>query len=338
MNYYNENDPSAAAWIMELMRQGAIPDGHIDTRSIDDVRSEDLAGFDQCHFFAGIGGWSHALELAGYANVRGLWTGSCPCQPFSAAGKQKGTSDARHLWPEMFRLVRECKPRYVLGEQVEAAVRLGWLDGVFGDLETEGYTTGAVVLGAHSVGAPHIRQRLYWGGSRMGNAVERTCERGTRGVLGAEAEVGCERTLDGDLPIGFEHAGEDVGGLEHAPRYGWSERRPEPGGRGAPVRCGEGGGGLGNPIKPRLEGHAGDVKDRNEPRRHGAEPIRSAWASSITIPCADGKTRRISPEPGVFPLAHGVPGRVGLLRGYGNAIVPQVAAEFITSFMETVSC
>ncbi len=89
MNYYNENDASAIAWLMELMRVGAIPDGHIDTRSIADVRSEDLVGFDQCHFFAGIGGWSHALEIAGYANAKGLWTGSCPCQPFSAAGKRK---------------------------------------------------------------------------------------------------------------------------------------------------------------------------------------------------------------------------------------------------------
>jgi site-specific DNA-cytosine methylase len=160
--YYNEHDPFAAAWLRELIKEGHIAPGIVDKRDIQDVKPDELRPYTQVHLFAGIGGWSYALRLAGWPDDRPVWTGSCPCQPFSAAGKRQGTSDKRHLWPDMFRLVRECKPDVVFGEQVDAAVRLGWLDGVFTDLEGEGYACGSAVLGAHSVGAPHIRQRLWW--------------------------------------------------------------------------------------------------------------------------------------------------------------------------------
>ena len=160
--YYNEIDPKAAAWLRELIKRGLIADGEVDTRSIVDVRSNDLHGFAQCHFFAGIGGWSYALRQSGFDDSRSVWTGSCPCQPFSCAGKQKGTADERHLWPVFANLIRECRPVRIFGEQVANAIGAGWLDGVRSDLEAEGYTVGAAVLGAHSVGAPHIRQRLYW--------------------------------------------------------------------------------------------------------------------------------------------------------------------------------
>jgi DNA (cytosine-5)-methyltransferase 1 len=162
MNYYNEYDKKAAAWLRELIKVGAIPDGHVDERSIAEVSPDDLRGFTQCHFFAGIGGWSLALQLAGWSSERPVWTGSCPCQPFSAAGKGLGAADERHLWPAWFHLIRECRPNVVFGEQVAGAVGHGWLDLVSSDLESQGYAIGAAVLGAHSVGAPHIRQRLYF--------------------------------------------------------------------------------------------------------------------------------------------------------------------------------
>src|ERR1700761_6849141 len=113
--YYNENDPFAAAWLEALIADGLIAPGVVDRRSIVDVKPEDLEGYGQCHFFAGIGGWSYALRLAGVSDDEPIWTGSCPCQPFSAAGKRKGIADARHLWPEFYRLIGQRRPARVFG-------------------------------------------------------------------------------------------------------------------------------------------------------------------------------------------------------------------------------
>jgi len=162
MTYYNEFDVNAAAWLRELCNRDLISKGDVDERSILNVKPEDLKPYNRCHFFAGIGGWDYALRLAGWPEDRPVWTASLPCQPFSVAGKKEGMKDERNLWPVFFELVRQCKPECILGEQVEAAIKFGWLDRVFDDLEREGYTCGAVCLPAASVGAPHIRQRLYW--------------------------------------------------------------------------------------------------------------------------------------------------------------------------------
>jgi DNA (cytosine-5)-methyltransferase 1 len=168
--YYNEYDPKAAAWLRELIKQGHIADGVVDERSIEDVIPTELAGFTQCHFFAGIGVWSYALRRAGWADDRPVWTGSCPCQPFSAAGKGAGFDDERHLWPAFHYLISQCQPAIVLGEQVASKDGLGWLDLVLSDLEATGYASGAVDLCAAGIGAPHIRQRLWWVGTRLGDA------------------------------------------------------------------------------------------------------------------------------------------------------------------------
>jgi len=158
--YYNENEAYAAQWLRNLIVAGHIAPGEVDDRDIRQVQPADLRGYTQVHLFAGIGVWSYALRLAGWPDDRRVWTGSCPCQPFSAAGRRLGTADERHLWPEMFRLIRECRPVTVFGEQVGGA--LAWLDLVCADLESEGYTVGAVDTCAAGWGAPHIRQRLWW--------------------------------------------------------------------------------------------------------------------------------------------------------------------------------
>jgi DNA (cytosine-5)-methyltransferase 1 len=285
VNYYNEFDPKAAAWLRELIRAGLIPPGDVDQRSITEIQPHNLASYTQCHFFAGIGGWSLALQLAGWDSTRPVWTGSCPCQPFSSAGKQLAQADARHLWPVFFALIRECRPHAVFGEQVASAIGKGWLDGVSSDLEGAGYACGATVLGAHSVGAPHIRQRLYWvanatGGQRKqclrscGEDVQRSTDDCTIGWLAHPiGERGCSGTA-------------------------WVENA----------------------------GYAGQSMQTSRFERLGF------WSEFDIIPCRDGKARRI--EPGSFPLAYGVSGRVGLLRGYGNAIVPQVAAQFIQAYLD----
>jgi DNA (cytosine-5)-methyltransferase 1 len=160
--YYNEIDPYAAKWLRNLIDAGQIPAGDVDERDIRLVRAQDLAGYRQCHFFAGIGGWGHALDLARWGDDEPVWTGSCPCQPFSVAGEGKAHEDDRHLWPAFFRLIRECRPPTVFGEQIAGGTGLAWLDHVCADLEGSGYATAAANLPACSVGAPHIRARLWW--------------------------------------------------------------------------------------------------------------------------------------------------------------------------------
>jgi DNA (cytosine-5)-methyltransferase 1 len=162
VNYYNEFDPYAAQWLRNLIAAHLIPDGVVDDRSITEVRPDDLAAYTQCHFFAGIAGWSYALQLADWPASRPVWTGSCPCQPFSCAGKRKGTADSRHLWPEFYRLIKKCRPTTIFGEQVASKDGLQWLDGVFADLEGAGYACGAVCLPACAKGAVHARSRLFW--------------------------------------------------------------------------------------------------------------------------------------------------------------------------------
>lgn len=313
VNYYNDNDKFSAQWLRNLVAAGLIPPGDVDDRSILDVRAGDLAGYKQCHFFAGIGGWPYALSLAGWEGE--CWTGSAPCQPFSAAGSQDGAADERHLWPAWFALIRECRPEYIFGEQVSAAIRLGWLDGVFTDLEREGYTTGAAVLGAHSVGAPHIRQRLYW----VADARSERRQQESRSAPGDERAHGWEQ--DGDNEPSSAGAAERLADT--------SNERHE---RGGGTRRGW----QGLADDGAIERVADDDHDGPQGRdeRGHCPGERSAWAASVVIECGDGKRRRIPFEPALQPLAPGLSGRVGLLRGSGNAIVPPLAAEFIRAFLE----
>jgi DNA (cytosine-5)-methyltransferase 1 len=190
--YYNEIEPYAAQWLRNLIKAGHIADGEVDTRSIVDVAPDDIRGFTQAHFFAGIGGWSHALRLAGWPDDRPIWTGSCPCQPFSVAGKGAGVDDPRHLWPHFHRLITAVRPPVVMGEQVAGQAGYGWLDGVRADLEAEGYASRGVDIPACAVDAPHIRSRLYWVAENLGDANSRGCgENRGRGGVG---EI-CSRTI-----------------------------------------------------------------------------------------------------------------------------------------------
>lgn len=288
--YYNENDPRLTSWLYELMAAGVIAPGVVDTRSILDVRPGDLAPYTQCHFFAGIGVWSYALRLAGWPDDRRVWTGSCPCQPFSAAGKGAGFDDERHLWPAWFQLIAQCLPDRVYGEQVASKDGLAWLDLVHADLEAAGYSCGPVDLCAAGVGAPHIRQRLWfvadddaYGRSISGEA--RLHDRGQPGHdVAGRGEAG--RTVDDDDDEGLE----GHGGVE------------------TPSRGQDGG-------------------SRGAGRPTGPTSSASFWSECDWIPCRDGKARPV--EPGTFPLAHGAPARVVRLRAYGNAIVAEAAAEMI---------
>ena len=395
MNYYNEWDSFAAEWLKQLIKDNLIPPGEVDSRSIADVEPEDLKGFTQCHFFAGIGGWSRALQIAGWSSDRPVWTGSPPCQSFSTAGKGKGKDDERHLWPVFFNLIRECQPPTVFGEQVASAIRFGWLDDLQIDFEKEGYASGAFVLSAGSIGAPHKRDRLFF-------VADSQSKRGYRGLRSihqeneeqqTRKEQGQDRTskrIDGgstDFVADshnerHERSSEDgrqaQRGVEHAGSLGVAYSEPERlqgrlQGRKNQERQGISGhsgrsgatNSVGNANSDRPEqgdeaaetarygdtpdaaGIRAEFLDNSNARRYNTkeEKIRagreltivpeltSFWSESEVIYCRDGKFRPIPTQPALFPLAIGLPNRVGLLRGAGNAIVPQAAAEIIKAVM-----
>ena len=399
MNYYNEYEPKAAAWLRQLIKDGLVPNGTVDTRSIKDVQPSDLKGFTQCHFFAGIGGWSRALQLAGWSSDVPVWTGSCPCQPFSVTGLKKGTADERHLWPEFFRLIRECSPSVVFGEQVAKKAGRKWLAGVFSDLQGAGYRTAGADLSGASIGAPHIRQRLYWVGERWSVGDQRRMADADSEGLQGHAGHGDrgdkpgreqEDQIGHDSPSGDTHvsegwklvsfAGDCAGGDEETGELGYEcsvcggdytecpcpgptqeedfeyklddgilfarrladsiseqeheeQQRPEDaqGGRDSGIArgCGVDSGG-GDSESDRLE----RSRELEKPtRRNGvAHDGANHWSDVDWLPCRDGKTRRV--ESGLEPLAHWVPARVVRLSGYGNAIIPPLAATFIEAWKE----
>lgn len=164
--YCNEIDPYAAQWTRNLMQAGLIPDGEVDERSIVDVRADDLSGFTQCHFFAGVAGWPLSFRMAGWPDDRRAWTASLPCQPYSSLsihnGGPKGQADDRHLLPYFLSLVSQLEPPTIFGEQVAGAIKWGWLDEAFHSLEALGYACGAAIMRADAFGAAHERRRLYW--------------------------------------------------------------------------------------------------------------------------------------------------------------------------------
>jgi DNA (cytosine-5)-methyltransferase 1 len=308
-NYYNEIDPYAAQWLRNLIDAGHIAPGDVDTRSIVDVRADDLKGYTQCHFFAGIGVWSHALRQSGWSDSRSVWTGSCPCQPFSVAGNGEGTNDERHLWPVWFELIKQCRPDVVFGEQVESAIKHGWLDLVQSDVEGEGYSLGAAGIPAAGVGAPHIRQRLYF----VANAASNRRIGGGAGTA-TEERLFTRPKQRGELEAGLE--GRAVFDIGRTARMETEQ--------------------LANDIDAGSQGRllGGTCEGRQDQHGHiGRNGTTGFWGAADWIDCKDGKTRPV--EPGTFPLAYGSTARVGRLRAYGNAIVPQAAQAFIEAYLET---
>ncbi|EAW4760618.1 DNA cytosine methyltransferase [Salmonella enterica subsp. enterica serovar Luciana] len=301
--YYNEIDPFAAAWLQNLINAGCIAPGVVDTRSIEEVTANDLKGFTQCHFFAGIGVWSYALRCAGWPDSRPVWTGSCPCQPFSQPGKRRGFNDPRHLWPAWFYLVSQCRPDVIFGEQVASKDGLTWFDAVQFDLEKAEYAVAVVDLCAAGFGSAHIRQRLFW--------VADAAYKQHQECLPGREESHCPQSgrspaeLTGYcLPDGLAHTNKD------------SSKRRLPGREDSPREVINGSAGCGSTDS-------------------GTCPVNGYWRDADWLFCRDGKWRPV--KPGLKPLVNGTPGRVGQLRAYGNAIVVPVAEAFIRAYMEAVT-
>lgn len=335
--YYNENDPYAAQWLRNLIGAGHIAPGNVDERSIADVQPDDLRGYTQCHFFAGIGGWSYALRLALWPDDGPVWTGSCPCQPFSQAGRRKGIEDERHLWPVWRELIAECGPSVVFGEQVASRDGRDWLASVRAEMEALGYAVGAADLCAAGVGAPHIRQRLWFvahaddaGSQGRVGVPERAdqCTAGSGSVAVGLADTNGQRRNGVDTLLRAEATGRLEAELRQAARRSEENWLANAGCVGREMA-----------VQQRCNGReaagerAADVNGSRSASGHWPSTSDGFWRDADWLSCRDGKWR--CAEPRTFPLAHGAPSRVGRLRAYGNAIVPQVAAQFIQATMNT---
>ena len=291
---YNENESFAAQWLRNLIDAGHLARGRVDDRDIRCLEPGDVAGGGQRHFFSGIGIWQHALRLAGIADGADVWTGSCPCQPFSVAGAKRQHDDERHLWPAWFNLIRECRPPVIFGEQVAGTSGRAWLDAVFLDLEAEGYRCAGADLCAASIGAPHKRQRFFWVANLHGGGLERVSAEDRDEHQDARRHVvdRCGETNSmGDTDEGGGGWGADV--TRRSPQRRASSRRS-----GVSVSMGDADG--------------------------------ETWSDPRWVFCDDPGGARWRPvEAGTFPLAPRNPGDVGRLRAYGNAIVAPLAAAFI---------
>lgn len=260
--YYNEFNKDKANYLRKLIANNLIAAGDVDERSILEVTHEDLLGYTQCHFFAGIGGWSLAMRYAGWPDNRPVWTGSCPCQSFSTAGGKNGRKDKRHLWPEWFRLIKESTPATIFGEQVAAAITYGWLDEVFSDLESSDYACASAIIRACSVSKGHERRRLWF-------------------VAHAEDFNDCRDTRK----------------VQSQDECGSSEKQKE-----------------------------------------WTAEFSGSSVARVSSGCfregIDGLKYEI--EPSIPLLAYGVSNRMDIFaaKSFGDAIVPQVAAQFVGSFMD----
>jgi DNA (cytosine-5)-methyltransferase 1 len=280
--FYNDTDEYCCTWLENLISARIIPYGVVDPTPIQKLKPATLAKFTQVHLFAGMGGWAYALRLAGWPDAKPVWTGSCPCQPFSVAGKRKAQKDSRHLWPFMYRLIRASNPPVCFGEQVASTDGRLWLSRVRSDLEAGGYATGLANLCAAGISAPHLRNRYFfvadsnpaWRGS---NSSKRHINNGHIAER-QEANGGNTHPVESST----------LANCNGYHRHWWS----------GPVQVGW------NAIQGEVE--------------RGGRRYHAQW--------------RI--EPGVRIVANGVPCRVGQLRAAGNAIVPQLAAEFISAYCD----
>jgi len=304
--YYNEHDPYAAQWLRNLIAAGHIADGDVDERSIVDVRPCELRGYSQWHLLAGIGVWSYALRLAGWSDSRSVLTCSCPCQPFSAAGKGAGFADERHLWPAAFHIIRELEPATIFGEQVASKDAEPWIDLVHADLETVGYAFGCIPFPSASVGAPHIRDRAYWVAHTSGEGLAQRA--GIRRLQREAIQSPARKATFGGRTVG---------------RMGDAEL----------------------PKEKRQREYGWEVVSEQEAERLGLPRSLGGISGLVDwVACGDSFYRPI--EPGTFPLVDGAAFRVGsgsayegksragMFKGYGNAINAEAAAAFIRAYLD----
>ena len=288
-------------------------------------------------------------------------TGGFPCQPFSVAGKQKGTSDDRHLWPEMFRIIKAFKPRYVIGENVRGIINIQ--DGmvfetVCTNLESEGYEVQPFIIPAAGVGAPHRRERVWIVAVRedvvntQHNGSSTSTIEGSSATSSNNNEKGQNETSEFEGTSGFRDS-KDVANTYTRLSNGTYEEVQS---RGKAFNTSSAGArkDVANTTSKRLEGqlrselqgtrerftNSSQTINRNvaDSERIGQQRSRESIRPIDTETNKNRQTNRFDSsseegkgwwdfEPDVGRVAYGVPGRVHRLKGLGNSIVPQIAEE-----------
>lgn len=249
------------------------------------------------------------LDGKQYAGTIDLLTGGFPCQPFSIAGKRRGNADDRSLWHEMFRIVQECKPAWVVGENVAHFVNME-LDNVRADLESEGYEVQPFVIPAASVGAPHKRDRVFV----VAYAQHRRPQNGWGSGIGTNVHAQDENKRPAVAKLCRRP---DVPDAQCA-RPSRSGRRDEPEGA----------------KRSTLNISSKDVSDAldNGPyRTQRYAPESGSYKQNDGIPFGNIQW---AVEPGMGRVANGVSHRVDRLRGLGNAVVPQQVYPILKGIAE----
>jgi len=261
-------------------------------------------------------------------------TGGYPCQPFSIAGRQKGEEDPRHLWPEYFRLVKELRPTWVIGENVSGHIKLG-LDTVIEDLESEDYAVRPFSISASSIGANHQRERIW---------ILAYSER--NGLLAAEKQRSFEKTISNQSKgkndtLNFERTSsvsETKSDVENSRRSQWprAEFRGENENETREENA--------NQHQRSSSPSSSDVANTNDER------LQRQWQSRNQFTPRFNSSRESSEEgqgtvgqgwwesePNMGRVAHGIPKRVDRLKSLGNSLVPQIPYYIGKTILEVMA-
>ena len=248
-------------------------------------------------------------------------TGGYPCQPFSIAGRQKGEEDPRHLWPEYFRLVKELRPTWVIGENVSGHIKLG-LDTVIEDLESEDYSVRPFSISASSIGANHQRERIW---------ILAYSER--NGLLAAEKQRSFEKTISNQSKgkndtLNVERTSsvsETKSHVEDSRRSQWprAELRGENENETREENA--------NQHQRSSSPSSSDVANTNDERLQRQWQSRNQFTSNFNSSCESSDEGQGTmgqgwweSEPNMGRVAHGIPKRVDRLKSLGNSLVPQI--------------
>jgi DNA (cytosine-5)-methyltransferase 1 len=237
-------------------------------------------------------------------------TAGYPCQPFSVAGARRGTEDDRHIWPEIFTIIKAKRPTWAVFENVYGHVSMG-LDEVLSDLEGEGYATRPFIVPAVACDAPHRRDRVWIIGRNVGNTEHNgssaaKIKRGSKeasnnkseGQIKTSQSEGTSQSRNGGSMEASPRA-DNVGNTFSSRQHGINRRQ----------------------SKQEPQNGREDVADTNYPGQQKQRRSKPPRTEHKAPECGSWW----KPEPPVGRVAHGIPRRVDRLRGLGNAIVPQIA-------------